>query len=782
MSISYDDDELNRMLAALGIGPVETPEQNPAFIIPDDISELVDTPVDISAVPDSVEVDEIQEAADNPVFVPVEIQEVIEPESKSEPDILVGVDVEFESEILLRSISEELETAREEYKNETSELDRIKAERDQKMKELDELNRILRQQELKRQQVAEKGRQLKEDAIVAQQRLDIEKAKKAQEENLKARQSTFEARTRDCPWRTGKRFVSKAINKAGFYTVDKIMKHQESASDMIASSERALLSDGMGLGKTLSGAAAACKLDPGIKGPDGKFLEGGRNPSLRILYICPAEGQTDVFNTFQKWTYYSAFILGKKSKAQQKTLLENITEYNMRGVVIIMNYATWAMNKEILQWINQAQFDMIIVDEAHHMKNCDTSTYKGIKELVFAQNTCEECGSVITAESNWECPKACMVKNENLFGYGSRGDQMVPAKRISSVKYFLAMTGTFILNRPREIFASLHLARPEIFQTERRFADRFCGWSAEDWGPGGQARLAQEISGFYMRRTRDSAEVTLPKQTTYIHELEITREEFPLQYQILDDLRKRAVIQIEETEKETGKEFPQFNMLALIMRQRQATVWPGGIHVNEYARDASGWPIYKDGKPVMNRINIGQYYQESVKMNMCMELIDELREDDHIIVVVSQFLEALDEIKHRCQVRGLRVGEITGKSTDKHKERVKKNMLRSNGETPEFDVIVMHYLSGGEALNLTAATAMIVLDEEWSDGKHDQATGRLDRTGQTEESQVHILRHVGPQESIDNWMQELHERKRRVVNGFNSSVSKVQEMKTAFGL
>jgi SNF2 family DNA or RNA helicase len=683
-------------------------------------------------------------------------------------------DWEFESELLLRSVEADLVLAREEFKMETSELERMKIERDQLMKRLDEMNRILRQQELRRQEVAEKGRRLKEDQLRAEQQLAIDKANKEQQDNLLARQSTFEARTNECPWRTGIRYVSKAIDPKGYYEVPKIMKHQEIASDMIASSERALLADGMGLGKTHSALAGVSKLDPGILAPDGiNHLEGGRNPSLRILYICPAEGMTDVFDSIKKWTYYSPFILGRKNKKQQKKILEDIINYNMRGVIVITNYAAWSQDKEILQWMNEDQFDMVIVDEAHHMKNCDTSTYKGIRELVTNRNTCGECGAVITSKSEWQCPNACLQDDNN------RGGGRIPADTVSSVKYFLAMTGTFILNKPREIYASLHLARPELFMTEADFKRKFCGWSAEEWSYGGQAKLAQEISGFYMRRTREDAGVVLPKQTTYIHEIEINQDEFPLQFQIMEDLRKRAVIQIEETENETGQEFPQFNLLALITRQRQATVWPGGIYINEVSVDSSGFPLFDMNlKPVTQRVHIGQHFQESAKINMCMEIVDELREDNHVIVIASQFLEALHEVKRRCEVRGLRVGELTGAVSVKHKEAVKRNLLRANNETPEYDVVIMHYQTGGEALNLTAATAMIILDEEWNEGKHDQATGRLDRTGQTEESQVHILRHVGPQESIDTWLQELVERKRKVVHGFNNSVA---ELKTAFG-
>jgi SNF2 family DNA or RNA helicase len=65
---------------------------------------------------------------------------------------------------------------------------------------------------------------------------------------------------------------------------------------------------------------------------------------------------------------------------------------------------------------------------------------------------------------------------------------------------------------------------------------------------------------------------------------------------------------------------------------------------------------------------------------------------------------------------------------------------------------------------------MIILDEEWNPGKADQAFGRIDRMGQTEETNVHILRIAN---SIDSWMVKLNEQKKEIIDGFESSASNV---------
>ena len=60
---------------------------------------------------------------------------------------------------------------------------------------------------------------------------------------------------------------------------------------------------------------------------------------------------------------------------------------------------------------------------------------------------------------------------------------------------------------------------------------------------------------------------------------------------------------------------------------------------------------------------------------------------------------------------------------------------------------------------------MILMDEEWNPGKADQAMGRTDRLGQTEVSNVHILRLKG---TIDSWMVALNEEKKNLIDGFNA--------------
>ena len=70
-------------------------------------------------------------------------------------------------------------------------------------------------------------------------------------------------------------------------------------------------------------------------------------------------------------------------------------------------------------------------------------------------------------------------------------------------------------------------------------------------------------------------------------------------------------------------------------------------------------------------------------------------------------------------------------------------------------------------MNLTACTQTVILDEDWSAAGNEQAYKRTDRTGQTEETAVHILR-LKMLGSADSKMAEIIARKANMVETFQN--------------
>jgi SNF2 family DNA or RNA helicase len=190
--------------------------------------------------------------------------------------------------------------------------------------------------------------------------------------------------------------------------------------------------------------------------------------------------------------------------------------------------------------------------------------------------------------------------------------------------------------------------------------------------------------------------------------------------------------------------------------------------------------------------SVGDEVRESIKLDKIIKydvtgelqgLIPEFTEDGDKelgsrVVVFSQFKGPLAELERRLKTAGISVVRFDGDTPDDIRNQAKLDFDRKFCEQPDYNegngykwqVILCNYKTGGVGLNFTAATEMIILDEEWNPGKADQAFGRIDRMGQTEETNVHILRIAN---SIDSWMVKLNEQKKEIIDGFESSASNV---------
>lgn len=155
-------------------------------------------------------------------------------------------------------------------------------------------------------------------------------------------------------------------------------------------------------------------------------------------------------------------------------------------------------------------------------------------------------------------------------------------------------------------------------------------------------------------------------------------------------------------------------------------------------------------------------------MDACQEQIEAYLKQGHRQVVFSQFRTALEEFEKRLKAAGIRVARFDGSTPNKLRNEIKNNFYRAKGEEPKWDVVLVHYRTGGAGVNLTSATVTHMLDEEWNDGKKQQAKGRTHRIGQEEPTQVLIYRIP---KTVDTFMANLIATKRRMADGLKRTMS-----------
>jgi len=134
------------------------------------------------------------------------------------------------------------------------------------------------------------------------------------------------------------------------------LSHQKEAIEKLAGSKRFILADDMGLGKTTSTIIAA--------------LESG---AKKVLIICPASLKINWSREIENYTDKSIYICEGKNFSSDHHFV--IVNYD-----IIKNFHD-IKDKENSQIIN-SKFDLVIIDEAHYIKNSQAQRTKLINHFV----------------------------------------------------------------------------------------------------------------------------------------------------------------------------------------------------------------------------------------------------------------------------------------------------------------------------------------------------------------------------------------------------------------
>jgi SNF2 family DNA or RNA helicase len=401
------------------------------------------------------------------------------------------------------------------------------------------------------------------------------------------------------------------------------------------------------------------------------------------------------------------------------------------------------------------QIDTLIVDEAHNLKNTSSSNFKYIEMLVKIDNVCPKCKAPIKglhdADKKLKPCESCGWKKGELtpVRYAYKLDEWLSSKSMKNVCF---TTGTPILNSPMDIYALLHLCDPMLFARKTQFLDSFCITNYHsgkvEFRDGQLDNLKPLIAGRFIARTREDAGIVLPTQRKHIVRVDLDPNQYKKQYKIVRQLSERAQIMLD-----SGEQMTIMHLIALITRKRQANVWPAGIEL----KDSEGNVVF----------SVGAEVRESCKLDAAMENILRIHAEGRRQVVFSQFSTALQGLFGMLEDAELSVALLTGATPRRLRDEIKNNFYLARGEEPQWDIVLCNYKTGGTGLNLTAATATHIIDEEWNPGKRDQAYARTDRIGQELENDVYIYRIPA---SIDTWMSNTIHRKEQMVSAFQDTM------------
>lgn len=298
-------------------------------------------------------------------------------------------------------------------------------------------------------------------------------------------------------------------------------------------------------------------------------------------------------------------------------------------------------------------------------------------------------------------------------------------KRINSKSRF-ALTGTPMENSLIELWSIFDYLMPGYLLSRKKFIDKYERNIMKNEDGTALSNFKKTIAPFILRRKKKDVLMELPDKIETKLVCTLTDE----QKEIYKAYLFRAKQEIDKLIDTDGFEKSHLQILAAITRLRQICCHPA--------------------------VFLENYNGGSGKLDMLEELLDELIEGQHRILLFSQFTSLLKIIKNSIDLKGYNYLYLDGNTPVKDRMDMVNKFNSGFGE-----VFLISLKAGGTGLNLTSADIVIHFDPWWNPAVEDQATDRAHRIGQ--ENVVQVFKLVA-KDTIEEKIIELQNKKKLLIN------------------
>ncbi|KAJ3874928.1 SNF2 family N-terminal domain-containing protein [Lentinula edodes] len=494
-----------------------------------------------------------------------------------------------------------------------------------------------------------------------------------------------------------------------------------------------ILADEMGLGKTVQVISFLALLRE----------RGNKGPHLIVVPSSTLENWCREFARFASSVSVQVYYGGKNERVElRQTLLD--TRRSMTGSeddgwdVLITTY-NLAQGDSDRKFFRRIEWDCCVFDEGHVLKNFQSQRYS----------------SLLRVQSRWRLLLTGTPLQNNL------------QELVSLMNFILPNQFGDALDDLRQIFKVKGDSKASLLARER------------------VSRAKKMMTPFVLRRRKDQVLQDLPKKTERIEWCEIT----PLQKSIYHDTLQRSRKTVLESEtpvdsattsdtngrgkapkktrppaKAKEKQYLE-NSANVLMDLRKAALHPMLFRSRftddilssitkqllkepDFKKRGALFDIVKEDMSVMTDAELQHFcglykstrkfgqpsdcFLDSGKIQMLLSLLSEYQKEDRKILIFSQFTQVLDILEVILKERDIRYLVLTGSTP----VDVRQSLVDEFTEDASISIFLLSTKAGGMGINLTAASVVIMFDQDFNPHNDRQAQDRAYRIGQKRDVEV----------------------------------------------
>lgn len=422
-----------------------------------------------------------------------------------------------------------------------------------------------------------------------------------------------------------------------------------------------------------------------------------------ILIICTASLKINWSREWIKWDVHSKTVGIAGSRSRSKTVdgfTKTWTDHEWPETdVVIINYD---MLETFDRQIKEKEWDLLIVDECHHLKGLQT------------------------------------VRTKCVFGGRKKPRKDSSGKIVKSYVDFLPiraktrlfLTGTPILSRPAELWVLIRACDPNgLGRDYDAFVTEFCdavhnGFMLDVSGAGNEEKLQELLrSRFMVRRDKRSVLKELPDKLREIITLPHDKLKRPIKKE-----KSRIEAALSAYEEVVGLDSSRDDFWYITAIDKLAAALGETLDAQDPDNldwDAAVRQLSEPEQILFTEISTAREEVALAKVDMVVEHVAKLVDSEEPVILFAYHKSVIAALKEQLEKLGLRVGVITGATPAN-----KRQGIVDQFQAGELDVILGNIIAMGEGYTLTRARFVVFAELDWVPAKIEQAEDRAWRIGQ----------------------------------------------------